>query len=188
MSVKEVEKLDEETRKAVGRVAAEYKYALDFKKELQQIEQDNPEDALRDIKKGISILRWVGRAERRVDQSERKILSTLEDLGEVLPENLKTESEELSKELSVAEAKLVHLASMFRGKVKQELEDIKTDEALLQKYHDNPSQAEHLHTHLQGLFHSAKGHVDEMLQWIGTTQAVLKKVIGFEETLQRLSA
>ena len=187
--VKELKELDENTRQAVGRVAAEFKFAVDFKNELEEIEhEDDPGKAIKEAKNGIRILRWVGRAERRVDQSAKKILGNLEDLGKILPENLKTRSENLSERLTIAERKLVELASLFRGKVKKDLEEIKSDEAMLERYEKEPEKAEHIHHHLSTLFHDAKDHIDELITWIGTTEAVLKEIVGFEDTLKELSS
>jgi len=187
--VKEVEQLKEETRQAVSRVAAEYKYAADFKKELEEIEAEkDPKKANKEIRGGIRILRWIGRAERRVNQSEKKILFGLEELGEILPENLKTKERDLHDQLDIAEKKLVELASMFTGALKKELHDIKTDEALLERYDKDPKQADHIKHHLSSLFKNAKQNVAELIRWIGTTETVLKSIEGFEEILERLSA
>ena len=187
--VKEVEELKEETKKAVSRVAAEYKFAVEFKKELEKMEgEEDPKKAVKEVRNGLKILRWVGRAERRVDQSEKKILFGLEELGEILPENLKTTEKKLHSKLEIAEKKLVELASMFAGKLKKELHDIKTDEALLKRYEEDPEQARHIHQHLSGLFAESKGHVADLIEWVGTTETILKSIEGFEATLEKLSA
>jgi len=183
-----LKELDENTKEAVSKVAAEFKYAKDLDKELEKIEgEEDPAKGVKEVRNAIRILRWIGRAERKVDVSEKKILSNLEELGEILPPKLKSTDEKLAQKLEVAEKKLVELASMFTGKVKDELEDIKTDEALLKRYEDNPEQAEKVKHHLSALLKETETHVDELLKWISSTEAILKSIQGFEETLERLA-
>ena len=187
--VEELKKLEDNTRQAVSRVAAEYKYAVEFKNELEKIEHEqDPGRAIKEVRNGLRVLRWVGRAEGRVNQSEKKILSNLEDLGKILPADLKTREVDLHEKLTVAERKLVELASMFTGKVKTELQDIKTDEALLKRYEKDPEKAKHIHNNLTKLFKDAEAHITELITWIGGTEAILKQIEGFEETIKELSA
>ncbi len=185
--MKELKNLKKNTIKAVGRVAAEFKFATDFKDELEVITRSEPDKAKREVKRALRILRWVGRAERRVDQSEGRILSNLTELGKILPTNLKTQEETLHQQLEVAEKELIRLASTFLGKLKGELETIKTDEALLIRYQKNPEQAKHIHAHLRVFLNETKKDVDNLLRWVSSTEQILRKIKGFEETLEQLS-
>lgn len=185
----ELEKLDKDTKEAVSRVAAEYKYAKDLQEQLETIEgEKDPKKADKEVKNAIRILRWIGKAERRVDQSERKIIANLEDLGKMLPEDLKSQDEQLANKLKVIEAKLVSLASMFTGKVKKELGDIKTDEALLKRYESDTSKAEDIRMHLLKLLRETEGNVHELIEWIKSAEALLSQIQGFEQTLKKITA
>jgi hypothetical protein len=186
--VNELKTLDENTRKAVSRVAAEYKYAKDLEKELEKIEgEEDPKKANKEVKNAFHILRWVGRAERRVDHDEKKILKGLEEIGEILPENLKTKEEKLHEKLEDAEQKVVTLSSMFTGKVKKELKDIKLDESLLEEYEKNSKKTEEIRVHLRDLLKDVEIHVKELITWIEATVVILRQIEGFEETLDKLS-
>jgi len=187
--VKEVKKLDEDTREAVGRVAAGYKFVVELADELKEIElEKDTHKAVREVKQGLRILRWIGKAEKKIDRSEKKIIADLEELKELnLPMQLKTEDENLAEQLKVAESQLVKLASMFTGKVKKELEEIMTDEALLAEYEENFEMTDKIHDHLKELFAETKSEVAKLQKWIGSTQQILRSIRGFAKTLEKLS-
>ncbi|MBU0457049.1 MAG: hypothetical protein ABH824_03490 [Nanoarchaeota archaeon] len=186
--VKELKLLKEDVEKAIGRVAAEYSYTRDLQDKIEQIEKEAEESdaALRDAKKGFRILRWIGRAERRVDQSEIRIIDELKELGKILPKNLKEKEEELLKGLEIAEAKLVKAASMFTGGVREDLLNIQTDEQLLKKLKSKGN--EKIKVDLQNCFTKAKNGIKDLEKWLSATEAILKNIKGFEETLERLAA
>jgi hypothetical protein len=184
--VEELEELKEDVEKTIGRVAAEYSYARDLQNQLKNIENEEPDKALRDVKKGLRILRWVGRSERRVDQSEKAIIKELKALGKIIPENLKDEEERLLKQLEVAEKKLVKAASIFTGDLKKELLAIQTNEQLLEKLEKDEENK--IHQNLQRLFREAEMGIAELIKWIKGTEAILEKIEGFEQRLERMAA
>jgi len=184
--VKELEELKEDVEKAIGRVAAEYSYARDLQNQLKSIENEEPDKALRDVKKGLRILRWVGRAERKADQSEREIIKELKALGKIIPENLKEEEERLLEQLEVAEKKLVKAASIFTGDLRKELLAIQTNEQLLKKLEKD--EEGRIHQNLQKLFREAEMGIAQLIKWIKATEAILKKIEGFEQGLERMAA
>ena len=186
--VEEIKSLNEDTHEAVGRLAAGYKFAKGLVSNLEKVEHDEPDQALKDVRKGLHLLRWVGRAERRIDQSEKKILTDLEELKELgLPKELQTKSEDLQTKLSIAEGELVEFASLFRGKLKKELEDIRTEEALLKEYEDDPKKAEKIHAHLISLIKDSEEEVAHLIKWMNSTQAIFREIMGFEEVLEKLT-
>jgi hypothetical protein len=185
--VEEVENLKKHVEQAIGRVAAEYSYAKDLEKDLKRIENDSAEAAIKDAKKGLRILRWVGRGERRAHRSEEKIIDELKALGDILPAKLKDREEELLKELVVADGKLVRAASMYTGDLRKELLAIETDEQLLKRL-DEGENGDKVKGDLQHLFKSAESEVNELIKWIGATEAILKEIEGFEKSLEKISA
>lgn len=185
--VEEVEHLKRDVEKAIGLVAAEYSYAKDLEKDLKKIESDTAEDAIKDAKKGLRILRWIGRGERRAHRSEARIIDELKALGKILPENLKKQEEELLRDLVVADGKLVKAASMFTGDLRKELIEIQTDEQLLKRL-EKKGDGEKVKQDLQRLFKDAERIVTDLIKWIGATEAILKSIEGFEQVLEKISA
>jgi len=186
--VKELKDLDDDVREAVSRVAAEFKFAKDFAKELEDIAgEKDPKRAYKEAKNAIRTLRWVGKAEARVDQSEKEILKDLSDLGVILPQKLKTKDEDLAKRLTMAEGELIEMASMFTGDVKHDLDNIMKDEASLQAYEKDPAKAATIHADLTKQIGDVRKHIANLLTWIKSTQAILKEIEGFEEVLKKLA-
>ena len=181
----ELMELHKHVVKAIGLVAGEYGYSKNFKQQLERIEKEEPKEALRDAKKGMRILRWVGRAERNVDREEKEIIDVLVDLKEMLPDNLQKEEEKLMKQLKVAHAKLLTAASMFRGDVRNDLLQIETDEQLLMKLGED--KGEKVKADLQRCFKEAEEGIDDLLKWLASTEAILKQIDGFEQRLENLS-
>jgi hypothetical protein len=185
--VKEVHDLDEHTQDAIKRLAGGYSFAKDLRDKLTKIETDELDAGKRDIRKGLQLLRWVGRAERRFDRDAKKIIHDMTELKKLgLPKNLQSREEVAMKEFVVQERTLIDLASMFRGSVKKELENLLTDEALLKKYEDNPSKAQHVREHLLKLVQDCEKHVDKLTTWMESTQVVLRKIVGLDEALKKL--
>jgi len=182
--------LDRDTHKAVGRVAAGYKFVLELYNDLEAIEREkDTQKAIKEVKKGIMILRWVGRAEAKIDKAEKKILADLAELQQTgLPAALRTDNLKLAQQLAVAEATLVRLASTFRGKIKGELQEIMTDEALLEEYQENIDKTQKIQHHLAALCNKTKEELKELERWIGTTEQILRSITGFGQTLKRLQA
>lgn len=188
MVLKELKDLREDTKRAKDWVAAEFSYAKDLQVQLKEIEKSDVGVAQKRIRSGLKILRWVGRGERRADRYEKRVMEELKKLENLLPKALKDEEEDLSRELEVVEAKLVRAASIFTGDLRKELLDLKTDEQLLEHLQKkNPHEADKIKILLQQLAQKARQGVDELIKWIGATEAVLKKIEGFEAKLEKLS-
>lgn len=178
--------LKENVEEAVGKVAAEYSFAKDLQQKFARIEREEPDAALRDVKKGFRILRWIGRGQRRVDESEKDIIRELQGLGEILPQNLHAKEERLLRDLKVAEGKLVKAASRFTGELRTDLLEIKTDEQLLRKLEG--ADGEKVRSHLTKALNDAQEGIKELLKWLESTEAILKEIKGFAESLERLAA
>ena len=185
--VEEVEHLKKHVERAIGKVAAEYSYAKDLEKDLKRIESDTADAAIKDAKKGLRILRWIGRGERRAHRTEMKIIDELKELGKILPEKLKKQEEALLRDLVVADGKLVKAASMYTGDLRKELLDIETDEQLLKRI-EKKGDGQRVKQDLQRLFKDAERIVADLIKWIGATEAILKNIEGFEQVLEKISA
>ena len=96
--VEQVKDLDKKLKDVVGRVAAGYSFAKDLANDLKKIESDEPDQAKKDVKKGFRLLRWIGRAERRINRDEKRIVVDLKELEEMgLPDDLEAEDEKVQE-------------------------------------------------------------------------------------------
>ena len=191
--VEELDRLDKHARNAIKWIAAEFKYTNDLHEFLEKVKNEGAEEALRDVKKAFRALRYVGRAERRADRSETAVLEDLKALEEILPQNLKHVDEKLIEELDIGKKKLIELASIFTGKLRGELKDIREEESVLEHYEkkDNIPEAklEAIKRELTQLVDEAEGEVEELIKWIGETEAVLEKIEkGFVAKLKGMSS
>jgi len=173
--------LKTDVNKAIGRVAAEYAYLKSLMEKLKQIESEDNRKGIKDTKKALHIFRWVGRAERKANQTELKIIKELTDLGEVVPDSLKNREKELLKELKIAEASLIEAASLFTGKVKKDLLAIETDEELLDKYGENLT----VRRNLTELLKQSEDTIQNLIRWVNATEQILRKIQGFGSELER---
>jgi len=185
--VEEIEHLKKDVEKAIGRVGAEYSYAKKLLDQLKEIENKEPDEALKEIRKAFHFLRWVGRAERRTDQSEKKIIAELKELGPLLPQKLKEHEEKLLKQLEVAEAKLVKAASIvsFTGELRDDLRKIQTDEQLLKKLEGK--DGEKIKADLQKCFKDAEDGLKDLITWVSATETILENIEGFQSELEKLA-
>ncbi len=181
-----LKKIKEDIKAAIGLVASEYSYAKDLQAKLEILDREETDKALRDTKKGLKILRWVGRGERKVDRSEQRIMEELNELGKILPKTLAEEEQRLLDALKISEAKLVKAASIFTGELREELLEIETDEQLLEKLQGRDGSK--IQADLQNCSRKARASLDELLQWVSSTESILKEIAGFEEKLERMAA
>src|SRR3989344_808862 len=177
--------IEKETNLLIARVAGGYKFALELKDALNFIEKEKePSKAGKEAKSALQFLRWVGRAERKIDRSEKKILVEFEKIKPLISRELKTTEENLAKQLSVAESSLVRLISTFRGKLKQELEEIKLYENLLEKYLSSPAKKAYLDARLNTLIVKTQDDTEEILKWMQSTEVILKSIKNFSSRLK----
>ncbi len=182
-------RLDEHATEAVGRVAAGFKWVMEL---LEKVEKESKEEnhqiVIKELKKSLHVLRWVGRAERRIDQSEKKILVDLEELATLLPENLRSKEVELAEKLKITEAQLIELASLFRGELRNEIKEIEKYESLLISIEktSNEDTKEEVKRKLESLFEKTNDSLQKLRQWIEGTIPLLKSIRGFQKKLKEL--
>ena len=186
--VEELKKLKKDVEKAIGGVGAEYAYANALLEKLEEAENEEPKGASRDMKKAIHLFTWLGRGERDIDRFEKRIISELKELGKILPDTTKAHEEKLLNELEVVHAKLVRAFSRYMGELREELNDIRTEEALLKRLKGKDGDAKNLKAKLAHTFNNVENEVKELIRWVQSTQAILKNIEGFESELEEMAA
>jgi hypothetical protein len=188
-TIEVIEDLGEDAKDVIKWVAAGYKYLDDFMKVFSKAQNEDPKDALKDLKRGLKIFRWVGRAERRIEQKEKLTMEDLKEIGSIgLPENLKKKDEDLIRELNPFMAKLVEAFSRYRGKLKKEHDQLIVKEAvLLRATSKDPSKVEAIHADVNKLFNEEKTMIADLEKWMVGTQELFKRIIDFDLTLEKLA-
>jgi DNA-directed RNA polymerase subunit F len=189
----ELQELEEKTLAAIKWVSAEFKYANDLKEILDKVEKEGAEEAVKDLRKAFQALRYMGRCEYKAEKEEKEILEALKEIEKILPENWKKIDQELVTELDVARGKLVKLASRFTGKLSGELKKIRKEELTIEHFEDkkntDPEMIDKLKAELVSLLNTAEGEIEELIKWIGGTEAILEKIEeGFVKKLKEIAA
>ncbi|MEK6900681.1 MAG: hypothetical protein AABX05_06145, partial [Nanoarchaeota archaeon] len=153
---------------------------------LDKIEQDEPKRAIRNLRKGLRILRWVGRAENKIEYFENKVIVDLNKLDQKAPAELKSAVSDMKEKLEVAENELVKRASLFKGKVRTELLNIMTNEELLDKYDKDPDKAKQIRPLLKELVEDSKKDVNKLKEWLQSTAQILQMIHGLGQRLKKL--
>ena len=187
--IKELKELDENLQKAIGQVGAEYKYAVQLKENLEKIKTEKASEAIRDVKKGISLINYLGRTNRLAERYESKLIKNLKELSKILPENLKKEALDLAEKIDIAEKQITKVSSRYVGQLRGELNEIATYEHLVNKYEDDAKKLEDVKNKLSHLIKKVGKEVDDLITWIQGAQVLLSRNIkGFDEKLHQLAA
>jgi len=187
--VEELKKLDQNLKKAIGQVGAESKYATELEEDLKKIETDEPDQAVKDVKKGIRLVNFLGRTNRYADRYEKKLVKNLIALAKILPENLKAEALKLANKIEIADAKITKESSRYVGDIRQELGKISTYEHLVERYKDDPNKEAQVRQKLTALIQATEKAVADLVRWINMAQIILSKNIqGFDDELKKLAA
>ncbi|MEK6938937.1 MAG: hypothetical protein AABX04_07910 [Nanoarchaeota archaeon] len=188
MVIKAVEGLGKSTKTATEFSAADFKFVKELIVDLDRIKTEAPDKASRDLRQGLRLLRWVGRGERKVDRAERRILEELEELDKILPTDLKREAEQLYQQMKIVEGQVLKKASLFRGNVKKEFSELKTEEDLARRYAEKGGEElARVKKYIVQLVEQTKDEVQRLRKWIESTEAVLRESEQFYEELMKLS-
>ena len=180
-------RLDKDTRDVVGRVAAQWKVAKELEADLARI-QVEPVKKIKESKYALRLLEWVGKAEKRIDHSEQKIIVELNEITTLgLPPGLLSQDQQLAQKLQIQERELLKLASQFVGKIRTPLREIMLDEQLLERHMREPALQQTIQHALIPLVGNTSVEVTNLLRWITSTEAVLKQIDGFDRVLMRLA-
>jgi len=81
-----IEELEEDAKKAIRWVAAEYSFLKDLKQDLEDIKKDEKiSEEEKDFRKAQRALRYVGRSQRKSNQWVEKVEDDLEELARYDP-------------------------------------------------------------------------------------------------------
>ncbi|MBI2662689.1 hypothetical protein HYX11_04485 [Candidatus Woesearchaeota archaeon] len=175
--------LKQSTEEAIKNVAAEYLSAKDLQLKLQKIDREESDQAISDARKGLHIIRYLIRSEKSSYEFEKNILKELQSLKEAIPPFLQREEERLLQQLSIAEGKLVRVASNF-GDLQKEINQIAANEQLLKRIKNSVQ----LRSQLGILCKQAKAGVDQLLTWIAATEEILRQTKEFSKKLEQISS
>ncbi len=115
----------------------------------------------------------MGRAERRVDRSELRLIHELKE--HPLTRNA-SENEELLRQLEVVEAKLVKAASFYLGDLRYELNQIERYIDLEERYQYNSPAFRAIGHKLSALIQNTQQEIAELLHWIQSTESILRQI------------
>jgi hypothetical protein len=171
-----LEELDDKAKEAISFLAAEFKYAMELKKEFGTLKAETANEAAREAKRMLRLYRWLARSERKADRDEEAVESLLKRLEEILPGQLKGKARTLIQQLRIANRTLKTLASMYRGDLKIDLKKIRRAEAISAKISDSVQVGVLLHRFDQDL--------QGLLTWIEANDALLRQIDAWDEELK----
>jgi|SRR3989344_410513 len=168
-----IKNLTKDTEYAIAWLSAEFKFLKKLYDDLERIENETIGEQEKDLKKDIMVVRFIGKSEKR---AERDVLTILEKIKE---ERKKTTSpEKLNKlllEIEFPANQLVKEGSLYVGRLKEQLNSIRTNVALEEKYPTEETRAI-----VQQEIDKLKNKVRHVMVLIAALDAALRKV---EKTL-----
>ena len=187
--VKELDKIHDEAKKAIGFLAAEFKYAKEMQEHLVTLRKESThvKEAIREADVMLKLYRWVARGERRVHRSDVKLEHLLDELEEILPSDLKSQAERFKTELKIADGHLSKFASFYRGEVKIELSEIEADEKklrVLESVHSD-KDAGVVRVRLKKELSDLEGDLNTLVTWIESNQAIVTQIDKWATDLER---
>ena len=186
MTVEELEELEEHLGKLKKWIATEYKYTVELKKDLEEVESNEEADEnLKILRKAYHALRWSSRSERKVHREENRVHEAIEALEKILPENLREEAKKLDKAIDLADKKLTKENSYFDNNLRKELDKIKTYEQLLDL---KKSDEDKINDSLKQLEEHVKSEVVDLIKWINGMEVIREDIVKFEKELERKAA
>tara|TARA_Y100000310_G_C20675653_1_gene812874 strand:+ start:1524 stop:2774 length:1251 start_codon:yes stop_codon:yes gene_type:complete len=162
--------LEEDTRKAIKWIAAEFEYLKKVKARLEEIEQAtdtaHEEKAYRKVR---HVWRYVSRCERRAERNIEEVVEELKKAVQIYP-NLR----KLETQIEIPEGKLVKAFSFYTGDFNKKLVFLSLEFRTKEKYFGEKAQQidEKIKTTAKELEH----YVDTLIEWIGGIEASLKQL------------
>ena len=176
--------LKNDVKNAMAQVAAEYSYAETLRDHLNEIEEGPGFWEKKDkkaMKKAFRILRWLSRGERQADKYEKRVIGDLKEFGKHLSARLKGKEEELLAQLEIAEKKILVQASFYQGELRKDLNNIQTEEQLLEKVRED----ETLKKELVSFWAKIKADVNELIKWLSSIEEILRGAAELEQKANR---
>lgn len=176
----------EEIENVTEWVASEFRYLKEMKEGLEGLKK-NIEDPKKEkaLAKGLSkSFRYAGRSERRIIRYFNRLLKKMEGLKEIIPPDQKSQLEKLETNMDVAAKKILKEASLFVGKIKEDINDLRVQIDLLIK---KPGD-EKIIKNINDLIADLNGRIEETTKWTASLSASLENTKNFIIGLQRMAA
>lgn len=161
--------LTKDVEHAVKWLAAEFKYLKRLHNDLQRIENEDVKKQEKELKKDRKVIRYIGRAERRLEKD-------VKDVVEDIKESKKTEISEdrvqkLLDEIEIPAAQLVKEGSLYVGALKEQLNSIRTNVRVENKYPTARMQKK-----VKNEIDKLDSEVRKVMTWLVALDAALNKV------------
>ncbi|MCK4589604.1 MAG: hypothetical protein KAT77_04115 [Nanoarchaeota archaeon] len=161
-------KLTNEIKHALNWLAAEFKFLKKLDEDLGNIGKEKLEQQEKDLKKDRRVVRYIGRAERRVEGDIKEITQELETAKK---ETLTQEKfDDLLKEIEVPAHQLLKEGSLYVGNLRKQLNTILIDVQLGIKY-----PKKELRAIVQKKIDDLESEAQDIEKWIAALDAALKK-------------
>ncbi len=161
-------KVAKEAKHAIEWLAAEFKFLQKLHDDLNKIEDEPIEEQEKELKKDVQVVRYIGRAERRVEGDVKDIIEQLESAkAEKISSD---EFDQLLQELEVPAHQLVRDGSLYVGKLREQLQTLRTDTAIAEKYPDKVHK-----TQVQSEIKKLESEVEKLEEWVAALDVALKK-------------
>ena len=184
--MEELDKMKGDAERARKWIAAMFGYTQELEEQLEKADSEtDPKRALAYVEHGFHIIDWEGKSLSEGDKGEKRLQQDLKVLVKKLPDDQQPTAKELYRQFKVTRAKIVAAGARYTGDLRSELRKIETYEKLMARSDD---QGETIKAHLHKLFEEAEEDVRELIKWISSNQEVIRKIIGFEEELERREA
>jgi hypothetical protein len=167
--------LTKDVEHALEWLATEFKYLKHLHSDLQRIEGEDVKKQEKELKKDRKIVRYIGRAERRLEKD-------VKDIVEEIKEAKKTEISEdrvmeLLDQIEIPANQLVKEGSLYVGALKEQLNSIRTNVRLEEKYPTARMQKK-----LRNEIEKLDSEVRKVMTWLVALDAALKKVKSLGNT------
>ncbi len=163
-------------------VASEFKYLKEVKGVLNQLKKNisDPEKEESLAKALSGRFRHAGRSERRINRFFKRLLKKTNELKEILPSGQKSDLEKLETNMDIAAKKIIKEASVFVGKIKDDIGNLKVQISLLKR---EPSDKKVI-TNLNNLIADLTARTDETIKWLSSLSTSLENTKNFLTRLQ----
>ena len=198
----------EDVTKALEWAAAEYKYLEELKRDLAAVDEEErvqrevevygpqaEEDAARDdeimrVKKAVKILRYIGKAERRVYKYEQKVGHGLEELYKTLSKNTNFDFtakqkvlkkvRSVMKNLAIDSDSLLELTSLYGGSIEDSLHSERFLYELAHRRNPDPNfDPEKTHKQFTSALTMVLKYIDNADAWVKALEASLREAEKF---------
>ena len=189
-STKDLENVDNVLIEAIKWVAAEYKYVVELKEDLEKItlQESHLDEDSRLLSHALTALRYVARSQRRVtrleERAEKKFSKIINKLSKYTGENyneyaklIDTLNKHFAK-LKIEHDSIIKYVSMYRGYLKHGLTTFEAQVQLLEEIKSEHSQkkSEHVLNACKASSKEIRKIVGDVYDWVVAMQVTMKKI------------